>query len=157
MVIAYDGIHVERHGAGSPDFGPRVLDGNSDRRRQRTAVVTGRHYDGPNRPKTVRVFDRADNASRLDIDTDRSAGKDLLFYHRREIDRNALSRSANASSLHLYCSGTGLTSRTCFTHIQLPNLTYIPGAAKQSIAINFKVDHVRFYFKGHAPYMFLNN
>lgn len=90
MVIADDGIHVKRHGARSPDIGPRVLDGNSDRRRQRTAIVTGRHYDGPNRPKNVRVFDRADNASRLDIDTDRSAGKDVLFFHRREIDRNAL-------------------------------------------------------------------
>jgi len=82
MVIADDEIHVERHGTGLPDFGPRVLHGNSDRRRLRTAIVTGRHYDGPNRPKTVCVFDRADYASWLDIDTDRSAGKDVLYLHR---------------------------------------------------------------------------
>jgi len=33
MVIADDGVHVETHGAGAPDFGSRVVDGNPDRRR----------------------------------------------------------------------------------------------------------------------------
>jgi len=103
MVIANDGIHVERHCAGSPDLGPRVLDGNSDRRRQRTAIVTGRYHDGPNRPKTVRVLDRADNAGRLDIDTDRSSGKvtrRIIFPSRQRNRLRICFRLGNASSLH---------------------------------------------------------
>jgi len=79
MVVADDGIHAERHGTSSPDFGTRVVDGNSDRRRQRTVVVTGRYYDGQNRAENVRVLDGADNAGRLDTDTGRSAGKSPRF------------------------------------------------------------------------------
>jgi len=79
MVVADDGIHAERHGTGYPDFGARVVDGNSDRRRQRTVVVTGRYYDGQNRAENVRVLDGADNAGRLDTDTGRSAGKSRCF------------------------------------------------------------------------------
>lgn len=79
MVVAYDGIHAKRHGTGSPDFGTRVVDGNSDRRRKRTVVVTGRHYDGQNRAENFRVLDGADNAGRLDTDTGRPAGKSLRF------------------------------------------------------------------------------
>lgn len=79
MVVSNDGIHAERQGTGSPNFGPRVMDGNSDRRRKRTVVVTSRHYDGQIRAENFRVLDGADNAGRLDTDTFRSTGKSQSF------------------------------------------------------------------------------
>jgi len=95
MVVSDDGIHAERHGTGSPNFGSRVMDGNSDRRRQRTVVVTSRYYDGQNRAENFRVLDGADNAGRLDTDTGRYAGKSQSFiFPSPRYQPNALERQS---------------------------------------------------------------